>query len=182
MARDEKAVSEFIEQTAAAMTAAGMPRMPARVLMALIGTESTGLTAKELGEQLAASPAAISGAVRYLQTLRMVHRVSQPGSRRDVYELPERAWYTVTIGKNPLYDHVGELAAKAVATIDDPDSVASQRIQEMSEFFAFIQRRMPQLLEEWHTERRASSKPPARAAGPTPVSTIQASPPRDAAS
>ncbi len=155
MARDEKAVTEFVEQTAAAMTAAGFPRMPARVLMALIASESTGLTAKELGEQLSASPAAISGAVRYLQTVRMVHRVSQPGSRRDVYELPERAWYTVTIGKNPLYDHIGELAAKAVEAIDDPDSLASQRIQEMSDFFDFIQLRMPQLLEEWQAERRA---------------------------
>ncbi len=56
---------------------------------------------------------------------------TQAGSRRDVYELPERAWYTVTIGKNPLYDHIGELAAKAVDAIDDPDSLASQRIQEM---------------------------------------------------
>jgi DNA-binding transcriptional regulator GbsR (MarR family) len=153
MARDEQAVTEFVEQTAAAMTAAGFPRMPARALMALIAAESSGLTARELSERLGASPAAISGAVRYLQTVRMVHRVSQPGSRRDVYELPEHSWYTVSIGKNPLYDHIEALASKAVAAIDDPDSLASQRIQEMSDFFAFIQRRMPQLLEEWQAER-----------------------------
>ena len=45
MARDEQAMNEFVEQSAAAMTEAGFPRMPARVLMALIAAESTGLTA-----------------------------------------------------------------------------------------------------------------------------------------
>jgi len=93
--------------------------------------------------------------VRYLQTLRMVRRVSQPGSRRVLYELPEHAWYTVTMGKNPLYDHLEALASKAVAAIDDPDSLASQRIEEMSDFFAFVQRRMPELLVEWRARREA---------------------------
>lgn len=155
MARDEQAMNEFVEQSAAAMAEAGFPRMPARVLMALIAAESTGLTARELGDQLGASAAAISGAVRYLQTLRMVRSVSQPGSRRVLYELPEHAWYTVTMGKNPLYDHLEVLASKAVAAIDDPDSLASQRIAEMSDFFLFIQRRMPELLVEWRAERGA---------------------------
>jgi len=48
--------------------------------------------------------------VRYLQNVRMVHRVPQPGSRRAVYELPEHSWYTASIAKNPLYDHLGLLA------------------------------------------------------------------------
>ena len=56
MARDERAMTDFVEQTAAAMAAAGFPRMPARVLMALIAAESTGLTAKELSDELGASP------------------------------------------------------------------------------------------------------------------------------
>lgn len=155
MARDEQAMHEFVEQSAAAMAEAGFPRMPARVLMALTAAESPGLTARELGDQLVASAAAISGAVRYLQTLRMVRSVSQRGSRRVLYELPEHAWYTVTMGKNPLYDHIEALASKAVEAIDDPDSLASQRIAEMSDFFAFIQRRMPELLVEWRAERGA---------------------------
>jgi DNA-binding transcriptional regulator GbsR (MarR family) len=155
MARDEQAMHEFVEQSAAAMAEAGFPRMPARVLMALIAAEAPGLTARELGDQLVASAAAISGAVRYLQTLRMVRRVSQRGSRRVLYELPEHAWYTVTMSKNPLYDHLEALASKAVAVIDDPDSLASQRIAEMSDFFTFVQRRMPELLVEWQASREA---------------------------
>lgn len=158
MARDDKGVNDFVEQSAAAMTAAGFPRMPARVLMALMVAEGPGLTAQELGERLGASAAAISGAVRYLQTVRMIRRVSQPGSRRDLYELPEDSWYTASIGKNALYDLIEQLAAKAVVSIDDPASAASQRVQEMSEFFVFIQRRLPEVLEEWEAERGRSAR------------------------
>jgi DNA-binding transcriptional regulator GbsR (MarR family) len=153
MARDEQGVADFVEQSASALAAAGFPRMPARVLMALTAAESGSLTAGELGERLGVSAAGISGAVRYLQTVRMVRRVAQPGSRRALYELPEHSWYAATMATNPTYDQIEVLARRAVAAIDDPDSLASQRIQEMHDFFVFIQRRMPRLLEEWEAER-----------------------------
>jgi DNA-directed RNA polymerase specialized sigma24 family protein len=54
------------EQAAALLTAAGMARMPARVMMALVGSPDEGYTAAELGERLGVSAAAVSGAVRYL--------------------------------------------------------------------------------------------------------------------
>ena len=67
--RDEQGVADFVEQTASALTAAGFPRMPARVLMALMVAETRGLTAQELGDRLGVSAAGISGAVRYLQNV-----------------------------------------------------------------------------------------------------------------
>ncbi|RBO72391.1 MarR family transcriptional regulator, partial [Microbacterium sp. H6] len=41
--------TESAEQAAAMMTAAGMPRMPARVMMALIAAPEGGYTAAQLG-------------------------------------------------------------------------------------------------------------------------------------
>jgi len=156
MARDEQGVADFVEQSAALLASAGFPRMPARALMALTAAEPGALTAQDLGDQLGVSAAGISEAVRYLQTVRM----AQPGSRRARHELPEHSWYTATLGKNPTYDHLELLAQKAVAAIDDPDSLASRRIQEMHDFFVFIQRRMLQLLEEWEAERAGAPAPP----------------------
>ena len=57
--------------------------MPARVFAALLATDSGRLTAAELAELLQISPAAVSGAVRYLTQVGMVHREREPGSRRD---------------------------------------------------------------------------------------------------
>ena len=46
--------------------------MPARVFAALLIAPDARLTAAELAERLQVSPAAISGAVRYLVQVRMV--------------------------------------------------------------------------------------------------------------
>ncbi|MFC6356389.1 hypothetical protein [Luethyella okanaganae] len=59
MARDEKAVENFVEQTAAVLTAAGFPRMPARALLCLMATERGGLEAQQIAERLGVSAAAV---------------------------------------------------------------------------------------------------------------------------
>jgi hypothetical protein len=46
------------------------------------------------------------------------------------------------------------LRADAVGAIPTR-SLASQRIEEMSDFFAFVERRTPELLVEWRAQRRA---------------------------
>jgi DNA-binding transcriptional regulator GbsR (MarR family) len=91
--RDPEAVSRFVERFAAVLSDAGVPRMPARVFAALLATDSGRLTAAELAEQLRASPAAISGAVRYLIPLNLVSREREPGSRRDHYRVHDDVWY-----------------------------------------------------------------------------------------
>lgn len=163
MARNEQALREVVEHTAAILTAAGFQKMPARALMAITVSESGGLTALELSEQLGASAAAISGAVRYLQTLGVVRRVSQTGSRRDRYELPEDAWYTAMTNKAPIYGVLAAQADAGVAAIDDSSSIATARLEEMARFYRFFEARMPQLLDEWEEERQASASASASA-------------------
>jgi len=146
-------LSGFVEQTAGLLAAAGFPKMPARVLITLMASATGGLTAGELGERLGVSAAAVSGAVRYLQVVGMVHRVSQSGSRRDRYELPDDAWYTASVRKDALYGTLAGLAEQGVAILGDPESAASRRIAEMGAFFRFLGRRLPQVLDEWEHER-----------------------------
>lgn len=148
MERDERALRDYAERSASLLVGAGFPRMPARVLMALMVADG-GLTALQLAERLGVSAAAISGAVRYLQTLAMVTRVPQPGSRRDLYELPQNAWYSASMNENRLYDGILALSLPAIDAAGGTESTAGRRIREMTEFFRFIQRRLPELLSEW---------------------------------
>jgi hypothetical protein len=130
--------------------------------MALTVSPTGGLTAQELADQLGASAAAISGAVRYLQTIGIVRRLSQSGSRRDRYELPENAWYTALATESPIYGVLAAQADAGVAAIDDPSSVATERLVEMARFYRFLEVRMPLLLVEWEAERQrqADGGPP----------------------
>ena len=145
-------VEEFAEQMAATLAAAGFPRMAARVMMALMTTESGRATTEELRQQLGASAAAISGAVRYLQTLSIIRRLSIPGTRKHRYELPDHAWYDATNSQGQLYTHLIELAERGLASMP-VGSKTAQRTEEMADYFRFMRERLPRLLEEWKASR-----------------------------
>ena len=149
------AVEEFAEQTAATLTAAGFPPMPARVLLALMVTENASLTAEELATRLGASPAAISGAVRYLQSISIIRRHTVPGTRRHLYELPDHFWYATSNSQVPLYTHLIGLAEKGAEAMD-PESRVRSRVEDMASYFRFIRERMPALMNEWMASRTAS--------------------------
>src|SRR4051794_40956850 len=91
--RDDEAVQRYAEQFGNLLAETGWPRMAARVFAAILGSEPGRMTAAELSEQLQASPAAISGAVRYLEQMRLASRERDPGSRRDVYVVQDDFWY-----------------------------------------------------------------------------------------
>lgn len=145
------------ERGAAIISAVGFPRMPARVMMALIAAPAGGYTAGELGERLGVSAAAVSGAVRYLQTIHVIRRVSRPDRRLVHYEIVSDTWYGVMTSNAPVYERLA-------AQIDEigmhaEDSVAGERAAEMAEFFRFMARRMPELLDEWETVRAGRRLP-----------------------
>lgn len=140
------------ENAAAVMIAAGFPKMPARALMALVMSDDGSLTAAELAESLGASPAAVSGAVRYLQTVGFAHRVSQPGSRRDRYALPDNMFYVATLRQNPVYERLANLSSAMAEDLPE-GSPARGRVDEMAHFYRFLMTRLPELLDEWELER-----------------------------
>ncbi len=142
------------EQAAALLTAAGMARMPARVMMALVGSPDEGYTAAELGERLGVSAAAVSGAVRYLVSMRLIQRVSRPGDRRDRYDLVDDAWSGMITANAPMYAALASaMDAIAEENADAPLSVA--RARDIADFLRYLAERMPRLAGEWRAERDA---------------------------
>ncbi|WP_417563516.1 GbsR/MarR family transcriptional regulator [Microbacterium sp.] len=146
----ERAI-EYAEQAAAVMSAAGMPRMPARVLMALMAAPDGGHTVAELRELLGISAAAVSGAVRYLQTLHFIRRRSVPGERRERYQVVSDSWFGVMTANAPVYLRLADLMDQIHGEQDDPD--APDHASEMAAFMRFMARRMPELVLEWEAER-----------------------------
>jgi len=144
---------EPAEQAAAMMTAAGMARMPARVMMALVAAPDGGYTAAQLGERLGVSAAAVSGAVRYLQQLHFIQRRSRPGDRRDRYEFVHDPFYSSIVGNMPVYSRLSEYIDEIAAEHDD-DQGAHDRALELAEFFRFLSVRMLQIVEDWREQRR----------------------------
>ncbi|MGW5020425.1 GbsR/MarR family transcriptional regulator [Streptomyces cacaoi] len=153
----ETRVSPFVEQFAADLTEAGMQRMAARVFACLLASDDGALTSAELSERLRASPAAVSGAVRYLAQVNLISRRRDPGSRRERYLLHQEVWFTAVAGRdnvlgrlrNTMHTGLGELG---------PDTPAGQRLGEAVEFFEFLQRELDQVLVRWRAHRSGRSR------------------------
>lgn len=146
--------AEFIERASSELAAQGFPRMPARVLMALTATEDGKATSEELAARLQASPAAISGAVKYLGVVGFVRNTTIPGTRKHIYSLGETPWYATSFTRGEIYTQIENAMRGPVAGM--PESRALDRIEEVADFFAFMRRRLPSLLDEWTAERRTT--------------------------
>ncbi len=143
---------DFIELASSELVAQGFPRMPARVLMALTATEDGKATAEELAAVLRASPAAISGAVRYLGVVAFVRNTTIPGTRKHVYSLGDTPWYAASFSRMHLYAQI-ENSLRGPTNRMPADSRARARIEEAAEFFRFLQERLPPILDEWNALR-----------------------------
>lgn len=150
--RDEVAVSKFIEDFAMVFAGVGMPRMAARVFTALLVTEEDSLTAGELAEKLQVSPAAISGAVRYLSQVNMIQRGREPGSRRDHYYLGDDIWYEAFSNNDTIYRHLADALDQGVQAAG-ADTRAGRRVADTRDFFDFISKQLPLLIEQWREQR-----------------------------
>ncbi|WP_420341051.1 GbsR/MarR family transcriptional regulator [Streptomyces xinghaiensis] len=152
---DPEGLSRFVERFASELVEAGVPRMPARVFAALMASEKGQLTAAELGEQLQVSPAAISGAIRYLTQVGLISREREPGSRRERYRLHDDQWYLSFSRRNEVllrWESTLRTGVEAVGT----ESAAGRRLEETLDFFAFLRREMTSMLDRWieHRDQR----------------------------
>jgi DNA-binding transcriptional regulator GbsR (MarR family) len=147
-------VRRFVERFALLLTEAGMARTPARVFACLLAEDSGRLTAGELAERLQVSPAAISGAVRYLTQAGVLIRAREPGERRDHYAVHEHVWPEMFTTRMAMVRRWEQAMAEAVELLG-AERPAGRRLQETREFFAFMQEELPAMLRRWE-ERRAS--------------------------
>jgi DNA-binding transcriptional regulator GbsR (MarR family) len=144
-------VGRFIERFALLLTDAGMPRMPARVFACLMAEDSGSLTAAELGERLSVSPAAISGAVRYLTQVDLVVRDREPGARRDHYRLHKDVWIDMYVSRAAQLRRWQDAAADGAKALGD--SPAGRRLAETRDFFGFLRDDLPAAMERWRERR-----------------------------
>lgn len=146
----------FVERFATVLVEAGMPRMPARVFAALLTSDSGRMTARELAQRLQVSPAAVSGAVRYLGQLDMLSREREPGSRRDHYALHADTWYEIVARRERVLERWQASTREGIALLG-PDTPAGLRMAQALAFFEFTRAEMRSLLARWRELAESTS-------------------------
>ncbi len=150
--RDEDAVRRYVESLGLVLSQIGMPRMSARVFSALMTTDDARLTAADLASQLSVSPAAISGAVRYLEQIGLVAKEREPGERRDHYRLFDDLWYATFLKRDRMIIMWRDAAANGMEALGE-DSPSGKRLAEMRDFLSFMMEELNGMYERWHKLR-----------------------------
>ena len=142
----------YIVRFATVLMAAGFPPMPARVFVALLIADSGRLTAAELAGMLRISPAAVSGAVRYLIQLGLVHKERVPGSRRDYYWMPGNMWDDMLRLRDQVMARWSALVREGIDLVG-PDTAAGARLAEQAAFLDFASAEVAGVLTRWKQYR-----------------------------
>ena len=143
---------DYIERFAAGLVAAGFPPLPARVIVALLITDTGRLSAAELAGMLRISPAAVSGGVRYLIQLGLVHKERVPGSRRDYYRMPGNMWDDLLRMRDQVMSRWTALVREGIDLVG-PDTPAGGRLAEQAAFLEFVTKELSAVLARWERYR-----------------------------
>jgi predicted transcriptional regulator len=146
--RDDEAVQRHAEQFGNVLAETGWPRMSARAFAAILASEHGRLTAAELADRLQASPAAISGAVRYLLQLRLASRERDPGSRRDVYVVQDNFWFESMMAQDGGLGRWTEILTQMLQATGS-GSESDRRIRATLGFIDFIRDEVQGLKDRW---------------------------------
>ena len=154
--RDEAAVARFVERFALVLTEAGIPRMPARVFAVLLAIDEGKATAAGLASALHVSPAAISGAVRYLDQVGLIVKARDPGERRDHYEVTDDMWHEAFGNRDKQMQAWIDVLADGVSAVGQ-GTHAGRRLETSQRFIEFLLKEMVTLMERWRESERNRS-------------------------
>jgi DNA-binding transcriptional regulator GbsR (MarR family) len=152
--REGVEVKRFVERLSLTLSEAGVPRMAARIFVALLVVDTGTLTAAEIADYLKISRAAVSIAVRILVQANLIVREREPGHAVDQFRVLDDVWMENAVWKDAMFRQMendlafgSEVLAKG--------SPAWNRVEETRAFFVFVRAELVQLMERWRARRDA---------------------------
>src|SRR5680860_1285617 len=154
---DDEQLLRAVERFAQMLEPSGMPRMAARVFAYVLAEDSDRYTAAELADGLRVSPAAISGAVRYLVDTGLVFREREPGMRSELFRVyDEDVWASIMRARLPMLKH-WETGLDEAITLVGAEGRGGHRLVETREFFRFMHTELDAMMDRWAEHRRTFS-------------------------
>ena len=145
--------NEFVEGFALELNQSGMQRMAARVFAALLVAPENGYTAKEIGDALGVSAAAVSGATAYLTRMGLAVRLRVTGERVDRYNVLGTTWAEAMATETQMITTLSKLLEQGMARVE-AGSAAHERLAATHDFFTYMAVEMPKLVDRWHKSRK----------------------------
>ncbi len=143
----------YVEDVALHFEQAGVSRTAGRIFGWLLISDPPHQTMNDLVDGLQVSKSSVSTAARYLMQIGLIQRFSLPGERRDYYRVTEGVWQNTMHQQNSQVIQFRKLAEQGLALLADQPAERQNRLQEMRDFYAFVEKEYPILLDRWKAER-----------------------------
>ncbi|AVH99217.1 MULTISPECIES: helix-turn-helix domain-containing protein [Streptomyces] len=143
---DIEAVRAYEELFTTVMMQSGMPRMMARVMVALLMTDAGSLTASELAQRLQVSPATVSKSIAFLESQALVRR-ERDERRRERYVVDDDLWYQSMIASVHSLVQQVEVARQGVDVLG-PGTPAAVRLENVARFLDFVAESLARAAEQ----------------------------------
>ena len=151
-----KDMHEYVESFGLYWEEAGLPRMAGRILSWLLICDPPHQTMHELTEALQASKSSISTGTRMLIQMGIIERLSMMGQRRDHYRVVPDSWSHIMEEKaKKQFTELRRLSERGLALLERASPARRQRLEEMRDYYVFMEREFPLILDHWRAHRSA---------------------------
>ncbi|MEV4234168.1 MarR family transcriptional regulator [Nocardia sp. NPDC049737] len=142
----------FVEDFALVLERMGLVRMTGRAAGWLLVSDPPEQTFGQIADALQASKGSISSALKTLVTMRWVDKISKPGDRKDYYSIRPGILPELTRQQSGMYTDLTNMTARGLALFDDPNGADAERVRDMHEFFVWMGKELPALIDRWYAE------------------------------
>ncbi|MFJ8187161.1 GbsR/MarR family transcriptional regulator [Streptomyces sp. NPDC096105] len=145
---------EFVEAVALQLEQQGLIRMSGRAIGWLLICDPAEQTLGQIAEALSVSVGSISTALRHLVPSQLVERFRRPGERGDRYRINPHAWIEHAMTQASRYGEFKRVTARGLELLAGEPPVRSRRLQEMYDFYEWLEREMPLVWSRWEQEKK----------------------------
>jgi hypothetical protein len=149
---DHEGRRRYAEEFGLLYSRSGMPPAYGKLLGWLLICDPPAQSSTELAEALQLSKGSVSTGMRMLEGSKLVRRVVQSGKRGHAYELLPDALITATTDATTLWTAMSSLMARGVDLVGGDDQPEAQRLRVARDYFEFIARRIPAMVDEFKQE------------------------------
>jgi DNA-binding transcriptional regulator GbsR (MarR family) len=150
----DESVLDFVERMGRIMETEGMPRIAGRILGFLLIHEGA-FSLDDLAEQLQVSKASVSTNARLLEQVGALERTSEPGDRRDYYQMGPNTWERMLRMAQRRWEATRQVFTEAAASLPEELEVGRARLIRAEQFHLLMIDGVDRLIERWRARSDA---------------------------
>ncbi len=150
---DISAERRYAEDAALVLEGMGLSRAYGKVFGWLLICDPPAQRGTEIAAALGLSKGSVSAGLRVLESVRLVRRVAVPGRRGTFYEMEPEAFLGAAGSEKLVVFR--SLMEQGLRVIGDEDAPRAERLRMTRDFYLFMEREVPRLIERFRTEYRS---------------------------